>query len=62
MIVIIKNCHVEPARAPVHLVRPCLCFLHGQMIRQRLCGGFVCVVGHEQHPQHGESMQRPRLF
>jgi hypothetical protein len=36
--------------------------MHGQMIGQRLRGRFGGVVSHEQHPQHGASMQRPRLF
>ena len=63
MPVIVKHCHVEPARAPVHLIRPCLRFLHGQLVSQRLRLAFIGVVGHIlQHPQHGESIQRPRLF
>jgi len=63
MAVVVEYCHVEPARAPVYLVRPCLCFLHAQLVSQRLRLALVGVVGHIlQHPQHGESIQRPRLF
>ena len=63
MAVVVEYCHVEPARAPVYLVRPCLHVLHGQLVSQRLRLALVCVIGHIlQHPQHGASMQRPRLF
>jgi len=51
MSVVIKNCNIEAARAPVHLVRPCLHVLHGQLVSQRLRLALVCVIGHNINNQ-----------
>lgn len=52
MAVVVEYCHVEPARAPVHLIRPCMQLMHGQMIGQRLSLALVGVVGHMATSDH----------